>query len=232
MSYEHLAGRLIETQRSLLGQRAVDIAQDVDGLTVTAGGNVTDVVDDDRDVIGTLVDRYVSVLGRPAQQRLQSAATEFEAEVVLPANLGGPTSVPTPDGSSDNGSGAEPAATGGAAGTQLERPEQTDETVVEYSTPSNTMLTGDIESTADLSSVYVIAEDENGWEWRLTVEDAVLNAVTRETELSVGDVGELHEYVDATVIEAALGADGAVSFSFEIEGYHVTLQPDGNVRIR
>jgi hypothetical protein len=227
MSYEHLVGRLVETQRSLLGQRAVDIAQSIEGLTVTDDGTVSAMTGDRRAVVARLVDRYVSVLGGPAEQRLRSAATEFEDEVVLPENLGGPADVPA-DAADDR---ARADGTGeGATGAQIERPKST-ETVVEYSTPSNTTLTGDIDTAEDLASVYVIAEDQNGWEWRLTVEDAVLNAVTSATDLSVEDVGTLREYVDATVIEAALGTDGSVSFSFDVEGHHVTLQPDGNVRI-
>ncbi|MFC6975493.1 HalOD1 output domain-containing protein [Halomicroarcula sp. GCM10025709] len=228
MSYEHLVGRLVETQRSLLGQRAIDIAQSIEGLTVTDDGTVASMTGDRRAVVERLVDSYVSVLGAPAEQRLRSAATEFEAEVVLPENLGGPTEAPAD--TTEEAAGTVEDAGDGTTGQQIDRPKST-ETVVEYSTPSNTTLTGDLDTADDLASVYVIAEDQNGWEWRLTVEDAVLNAVTSATELSVEDVGTLRDYVDATVVEAALRSEGAVSFSFEIEGHHVTLQPDGNVRI-
>jgi hypothetical protein len=285
MSYEHLAGRLIETQRALLGRRAVAIAQSVDGLTVTDDGTVTDVADGDREVVGALVDRYADVLGRQATSRFRSAATEFEGEVVLPENLGGPAELPAADGGATDTTtgatdgtdetsrtatetdgattGAGPATVGtddtatgtsdgttGATGTtggavdggtedagdpaDGERPERASdaETVVEYSTPSDTTLTGDVETAGDLASVYVVAEDRNGWQWRLTVEDAVLNAVTSATDLTVDDVGGLQEYVDSSVVEAALGNDGAVSFTFEIEGHRVTLEPDGDVHIR
>lgn len=232
MSYEHLAGRLIETQRSLLGQRAIEIAQSVEGLSVNNDGTVVDVTDDDREVIGALVDTYVAEIGQPAMSRLQSASAEFEDEVVLPENLDGPSDPTISDSDRTEGTTEESSTENHITENLEERKNTTDTgTVVEYSTPSNTTLTGDIDTADDLASVYVVAVDENGWEWRLPVEDAVLNAVMSATDLSISDVDSLQEYVDTSVVEAAPGTDGSVSFSFDIEGHDVTLQPDGNVHI-
>ena len=233
MSYEHLAGRLIETQRSLLGQRAVDIAQSVDGLSVTDDGTVADVADEDREVLAALVDEYTAVLGQPAESRFRAAISEFEDEVVLPENLGGPTDPPTADSDgADEAAGAADADTDGVAGSQqLVRPAAKIETVVEYSTPPHTNLTEDIDATDDLASVYVVTEDEHGCEWRLPVEDAILNAVTSVTDISVEEVDALQEYVDTGVFEAAPGDDGTNAVSLEIEGHRVELQPHGDVHI-
>jgi hypothetical protein len=90
MSYTHLAGRLIETQRSMLGQPAIDIAQSVEGLTVTDDGNVTGIDGDERAVVGVLADRYARMLGTAAEARLRTAAEEFADELLLPPALGGP----------------------------------------------------------------------------------------------------------------------------------------------
>jgi hypothetical protein len=90
MSYEHLAGRLIETQRSMLGPSAVEIARSTGGIAVDDDGTVTEIEDDKRAAVGTLARRYVDMLGDAAEDRLHSAAREFEDELVLPPALGGP----------------------------------------------------------------------------------------------------------------------------------------------
>jgi len=93
MTYEHLTGRLVETQRSMLGGSAIDIARSVDGVTVTDDGNVTGIEGDGREVVDRLARRYIDVLGDPAKQRLTAAAREFEDELVLPPVLGGPEEI-------------------------------------------------------------------------------------------------------------------------------------------
>ncbi|ELZ21764.1 hypothetical protein C475_18496 [Halosimplex carlsbadense 2-9-1] len=90
MSYEHLAGRLIETQRSMLGPSAVDIARSIGGIAVDDDGTVTEIGDDKRAAVDTLARRYVDMLGDAAESRLRSAAREFEDELLLPPSLGGP----------------------------------------------------------------------------------------------------------------------------------------------
>ena len=90
MSYKHLAGRLIETQRSMLGEPAIEIARSTEGITVTDDGNVTAVDGDGRVVVDALARRYTDMLGGAAEDRLLAAAREFEAELALPPSLGGP----------------------------------------------------------------------------------------------------------------------------------------------
>src|SRR6056297_2799373 len=88
MSYNHLAGRLIEIQRSMLGQPAITIAQSIEGLSVSSDGNVENIEGDGREIVGTLFEQYTQMLGDPAENRLRTAAAEFE-ELDLPPALGG-----------------------------------------------------------------------------------------------------------------------------------------------
>jgi len=115
MSYEHLTGRLVETQRSMLGGSAIDIARSVDGVTVTDDGNVTGLDGDGREAVDRLVRKYVDVLGDPAKQRLTAAAREFEDELVLPPTLGGPEEPdqsPNGEPRADYGPAAAPSTSG------------------------------------------------------------------------------------------------------------------------
>lgn len=93
MSYKHLTGRLIETQRSMIGEPAIRIARSVDGITVSDQGTVTAIDGDGRAVVAELAERYTDVLGGAAERRLQAAADEFADELLLPPELGGPEGV-------------------------------------------------------------------------------------------------------------------------------------------
>lgn len=90
MSYKHLTGRLIETQRSMIGEPAIRIARSVDGITVSDGGAVKAIDGDGMTVVADLAERYTDVLGGAAERRLQAAADEFADELRLPPELGGP----------------------------------------------------------------------------------------------------------------------------------------------
>ena len=90
MTYKHLTGRLIETQRSMIGDPAIRIARSIEGITVTDEGAVTAVDGDGYAVVAELADRYTDILGNAAQGRLVAAAAEFDGDVVLPPELGGP----------------------------------------------------------------------------------------------------------------------------------------------
>jgi hypothetical protein len=94
MSYERLAEELIDSQRTMLGPKAVDVARSVPGLTVEDDGSVTDVADDDRAAIAALVEEYLTMMGGAAQPRLDVVADTYEGPAVLPENLGGPATVP------------------------------------------------------------------------------------------------------------------------------------------
>ncbi|QLH82761.1 hypothetical protein [Halosimplex pelagicum] len=123
MSYEHLAGRLIETQRSMLGPSAVDVARSTGGIAVDDDGTVTGIEGDRRAVVDALARRYVEMLGDAAESRLRSAAREFEGELVLPPTLGGPESdgraasdPPADDTATSDPSAADTAPSGSATG--------------------------------------------------------------------------------------------------------------------
>lgn len=137
MSYERLAERLIETQQTMLGQRAVDIAASIDGLTVADDGSVSNVADDDRAVVAALVEEYTTIMGSSAANRLESTAAEFDADLTLPQNLGGPETVPddaetaTDDPSTDATERPETAPDETASTPADDEPTATDQSAAE-----------------------------------------------------------------------------------------------------
>lgn len=274
MSYKHLAGRLVETQRSMLGQPAIEIAQSIDGITVTDDGNVTSVEGDERETIDELVEQYTDVLGGPARGRLQTAAAEFEDELDLPPSLGGPEdSADTGDGGEDEESSEPPgtpitvrsprgpdpggreetaqltaeatveirrsireAVTGTTSGALRERNGSSDAgaslgepVIVNYTTPRNSAR--EDYASGDLASVFLLIEDEDGWQSPITVQDAVLDAVVEATDLRRDHLGDVADYVDPDCVLSVLGSDGAVPISFEVEGLTVTLHPGGMLQL-
>jgi hypothetical protein len=128
MSYKHLAGRLIETQRSMLGEPAIEIARSTEGITVTDDGTVTGVEGDGRAVVDELARRYTDMLGSAAEMRLLAAAREFEDELSLPASLGGHADVDPAhrDPSTHDPAGPGLAAHDGAADAGADDPTDTD----------------------------------------------------------------------------------------------------------
>lgn len=298
MSYKHLAGRLVETQRSMLGQPAIEIAQSIDGLTVTDDGNVTSVDGDERETIDEMVERYSDVLGGPARGRLQTAAAEFEDELDLPPSLGGPDHLPgagdgdnssesAEAGEDDNSGGSAEAGesdadeesseppgtpitvrsprgpdpsgreetaeltaeatveirrsmrevvtgtTSGALGERSGRPDAGaslgEPVIVNYTTPGNT--TREDYASGDLTSVFLLIEDEDNWQSPISVQDAVLDAVAEATDLRRDDLGDVADYVDPDCVLSVLGSDGAVPLSFGVEGLTVTLHPGGMLQL-
>lgn len=285
MSYKHLAGRLVETQRSMLGQPAIEIAQSIDGLTVTDDGNVTSVGGDKRATIDELVERYSDVLGGPARARLRTAAVEFDEELDLPSSLGGPDSPEEADDPGESGDSEEPdegdGKHGGSAeprGTPIEvhSPRDSDHSdrgetaeltadatvgtrgsmrevvtatalgapggatpdagatlgepvIVNYTTPGN--VAREDYTDGDLTSVFLLIEDEGDWRSPITVEDAILDAVVEATDLRRDDLGDVADYVDPACVLSVLGSDGAVPISFGVEGLTVTLHPGGMLQL-
>jgi hypothetical protein len=123
MNYGALAERLIEAQRPMLGQRAIDVAQSVDGLSVDDDGAVESVDGGDvhdRSVIAALVDEYVSIMGQSAHNRLDDAVAEFEGDLVLPENLGGPAEIDGADADAPDAGDADDADTGATTETTTE----------------------------------------------------------------------------------------------------------------
>ena len=255
MSYKHLAGRLVEVQRSIIGQSAITIAQSIDGLTVTDGGTVKAVDGDPQDVLEELSNRYTDMLGEVAQSRLRTAATEFQSELQLPPSLApddaaDPDHGETEDQPTDSETGSQPTTErrestatdieitspreGASAAAVVEQPvEETadpiDQTVfAEYSLQGDTSTDVD----ADLHSVYLLTEDEHDWQVPVTVADAIRMAIGRTDGVDAGEIDELESYVNTDRILSTLyGSDGS-PVSFEIEDAHVTLYASGTVRVR
>ena len=225
-SYERLAERLIETQRTMLGKRAVDIARAVDGIDVTDDGQVADIRDDDRAVIGALVDSYVDVMGVTAQTRLTEVAREYE-DLVLPENLGGPEA--------DSDDEAEHPAADGSAGADDEDPEIVTNLWGEAHTSNGTEPDSDPNPIdiveTDLDAIYVTVEDETGSPARVPLSQAIVDTMVDDTDLERGHLDHPGTYVDAIQVVRLVDADPGTYLSFGVEGHEVHLHQDGSMTI-
>jgi len=258
MSYGPLAQRLIEAQESMLGRRAVDVAQSIEGLSVADDGTVEGVDGGDahdRTVIAALVDEYVSIMGQSAHNRLDDVAAEFEGDLVLPENLGGPAETddgastdPGPagvDGSTtEDGDDAEPGAVTDDAGAAGPSADDADESGYEPAEPDEVVTNiwgaeheseadepdGD-PSDVDVESVYITVTDESGWEQPVPAGRAIVEAVTNVTDLTEDDLADLSTYVDTHRIVRLLETDETDPVSFEVEGHVVTLHADGGIHV-
>jgi len=260
MSYERLAGALIETQQSMLGRRAINVAQSIDGLAVDDDGSVTDVdggAAHDRTVVGELVDEYVSIMGQSAHNRLDDAADAFADDLVLPENLGGPSELPadaeagadaepTSDSAAaddDPGAGEPASATGTAADAPPDAPPAAD---AEYEPADPDEIVTNIwgeehasedespnadPSDVDIESVYITVTDDGGWEQPIPISRAIVQAVTNVTDLREDDLADLSTYVETHRIVRLLETDATDPVSFEVEGHAVTLHADGGIHV-
>lgn len=253
MSYERLAQALIETQESMLGRRAISVAQSVSGLSVD-DGTVTAVDggdDHDRTVVAALVDEYVSIMGQSAHNRLDDVADEFTDDLVLPENLGGPAELPAePDAAVDAGSDdAEATADGEAVTPPSEAGDAPPDAPVadpDYDPPDPdevvTNIWGEEHEQADdatdadpadvdIESVYITVTDEGGWEQPIPISRAIVKAVTNVTDLGEDDLDDLSTYVETHRIVRLLETDQTDPVSFEVEGHAVTLHADGGIHV-
>lgn len=87
MGYGDLAGEMIDRECDVLGERAIEIAQGVDGITVDDEGGVVGIDGDGSRVIGELADAYIDILGKATEASLSTIAQRYEDEIDLPGNL-------------------------------------------------------------------------------------------------------------------------------------------------
>lgn len=261
MSYTHLAGRLIETQRSMLGESAIDVARSTEGITVSDDGTVETIEGDQRAVIGELAQRYTSLLGDAAEQRLLAAASEFEDELTLPAALGGPEAAPAeeeptarPDTTvdttadaavSDGGtiasesateqspSAADHAETARATGAGDETHSATDApaAVSESMVVAYTTASSITSLETDLADVYLMPAADDGWQAPVTVPDAFADAVVAATGLDESAFGPVESYVDSERLLRTLAGDGPETVCVDVEGVNVTFHRSGSLAV-
>jgi hypothetical protein len=257
MSYERLAGALIEAQQSMLGQRAVNVAQSVSGLSVDDDGTVTELDsgdDHERTVVAALVDEYVSIMGQSAHNRLDDAADEFADDLVLPANLGGPAEVPadpdtaaSPDaGNADAEATAREDAAAVAPDAADDAPPDAPVADPDYDPPDPDEVVTNIwgeehereedspdadPTDVDIESVYITVTDEGGWEKPIPISRAIVTAVTNVTDLTEDELDDLSAYVETHRIVRLLETDQTDPVSFEVEGHAVTLHADGGIHV-
>lgn len=258
MSYKYLAGRLIETQRSMIGEPAIRIARAIEGFDVTDDGAVREIEGDGYEAVAELADRYTDILGNAAASRLEAAAEEFEADLVLPPALGGPEDPPA----SVQGSPAEEPAAAGVApgfadgGTVAMQPTgESDATdspdggpsgpsgsaaesdgVVSVSDPLTVdyTLASDLEAGAysdvDLTEIYLMPAGDSEWGTPVTVEDAVVEALCAATGLAAEDVAPI-ESIDPERLLPTLHGDHGETVSFGVAGVTVTFHRSGSLAV-
>lgn len=261
MSYTHLAGRLIEVQRSMLGQPAITIAQSIDGLHVSPDGNVSNIDGDEREIIATLFERYTEMLGDPAENRLRTAAVEFEDELELPAGLcaadATQETTDTDESSTSDDSGAE--ADGDdqiddATSIEIQSPDgaedSPDPATVEPALESAASADGDTPTEPirkeytlqqssepvpgdepDLENVYLLRE-EGGWHVPISVEEAIVDAVTGQAGLGDDELDCIGEYAETGEIVSVLGSETETVASFEVGTAVVVVHPSGTIAVQ
>lgn len=87
MGYEELAHEMIDRECDVLGDRAIDIARNVEGIAVDDDGQVVAIDGDGVEVVGALADEYIDILGKATQASLASIARRYEDEIDIPTNL-------------------------------------------------------------------------------------------------------------------------------------------------
>lgn len=260
MSYTHLAGRLIETQRSMLGESAIEIARSTEGITVTDDGTVEAIEGDERAVVGELVEQYKTLLGGAAEHRLLTATREFEDELVLPAALGGPETGTASDRSpraggrpavdsasgrgpseavSDGGTvavdpGPEPGPSGiGHTGDGVQSDSADPISIENPVTVEYTVASSITEPDpgADLDDVYLMPDSASGWQAPVTVSDAFVDAVEEATGIDEDALHAVEEYVDVERLLATLNGESGEMVSFGVEEFTVTFHRSGSLAV-
>lgn len=270
MSYKYLTGRLIETQRSMIGEPAIRVARSIDGLDVTDDGTVKAIEGDGYEVVAELSDRYTDILGNAAADRLVAAANEFADDLLLPPALGGPedpvaaarderTDQPRPAGAasdaasvgvaSDGGTVAMQSGADGAQGapaadaerlTSPARPgtqsadQGQDVCVPEPRTFEYTLASAipeDDYAATSLTSVYLMPAGDSEWQAPVTVEAAVVDAVSEATDLAAADVPTPSESIDRERLFATLNDDYGETVSFGVAGVTVTFHRSGSLAV-
>lgn len=87
VSYEALIEDLIAAQADIFGAEAVNMARQVDGLTLSDDGRVERLEGDGLQAVDELVSVYVADLGGAATVTLRSAAEGHDDRVALPKAL-------------------------------------------------------------------------------------------------------------------------------------------------
>ncbi len=240
-SYERLAERLIETQRTVIGKRAVDIARSVDGLSITDDGAVEAVVGDEHTVLDDLVRSYVDVMGDSARTRLTDVASEYD-DLTLPETLGGPSADEdatdasqaanesiTTDGeaTAEDVDDAVTAAEDGTAGEDMVTDIWGDDATAETETADPSPI--DVVE-GSLATIYVNVTSNRG-QGPVPVGQLIVDAVLAETDLEPDELEHLSAYVSADEVVTLAEDDDRSGVSFSIEGYEVRLGEDGSVTV-
>jgi len=250
MTYKHLTGRLIETQRSMIGDPAIRIARSIEGITVTDEGAVTAVDGDGYAVVAELADRYTDILGNAAQGRLVAAAEEFDGDVVLPPELGGPKNpdaVASPEPSAHAGaagltkadSAVRAASDGGTVAVPAGRSVAEDDAdpslsvseplTVDY-TLASAIDTEDYAET-DLGTVYLLPSAGDEWQAPIALTAAVVDAIATATGVPADRIPDPAVAIDQARLLATLNGEHGETVSFGVGDLTVTFHRSGSLAV-
>lgn len=87
MSYQSLIEDIVGAQQNILGDAAIDIAQQVHGLRVADDGTVDAINGDGLTAVDDLASAYVDELGAAATVTMKSAAEPYAGDLELPNSL-------------------------------------------------------------------------------------------------------------------------------------------------
>lgn len=87
MTYENLIQDMIDSQATIIGAQAIEIARRVRGLQVEDDGTVQAVGQDPVSAADELAMEYQSRLGNAADRALRHVASQYEDELELPTSL-------------------------------------------------------------------------------------------------------------------------------------------------
>jgi len=253
MTYKHLTGRLIETQRSMIGDPAIRIARSIEGITVTDEGAVTAVDGDGYAVVAELAARYTDILGNAAQGRLVAAAEEFDGDVVLPPELGGPEDPDAVAGHESDGhagavglaeadSAVRAASDGGTVAVPAGRSVgDDDDNGVSLSLSVSEPLTVDYTlasaidaadyAETDLDSVYLLPSGGDGWQEPIAVTAAVVNAIATATGVPADRIPEPAAAIDQERLLPTLNGEHGETVSFGVGDLTVTFHRSGSLAV-
>jgi hypothetical protein len=201
------------------------------------------------------------MLGDPAVYRLRTAAIEFEDEVEIPTALGsGDDTETTADTASPDKSTSEAPDEAGddqiddATSIEIQSPDSAKDS------PDPSTVEPALESTAnsdadpptepirkeytlqqrpdpaageesDLGNVYLLRE-EGGWHVPISVEEAIVDAVTDKAGLGDDELNGIGEYAETGEIVSVLGSETETVASFEVGTAVVVVHPSGTIAVQ
>lgn len=79
--------------------------------------------------------------------------------------------------------------------------------------------------------IYIMQDTDEEWVSPTPASEAIVDAVTSQTELEAGSLDDIDEYVDAESLRGLLEGDDDEPVTLNIEGHDVTIYEDGSIDV-